>query len=121
MRTLLYIFAFGTVFLGIQVFLNCDARVTIQLSNIPFIVLLAIIPTMGGFYFTNKAINHATAGEVQLVEMSEPFIATILGFVFLKQMISGTDLVGGMIIVLGLLVLEKDSIVELFKKNKQIG
>lgn len=121
MRTLLYIFAFGTVFLGIQVFLNCDARVTIQLSNIPFIVLLAIIPTMGGFYFTNKAINHASAGEVQLVEMSEPFIATILGFVFLKQMISGTDLVGGMIIVMGLLVLEKDSIVELFKKNKQIG
>ena len=91
------------------------------MSNIPFIVLLAIIPTMGGFYFTNNAINYASAGEVQLVEMSEPFIATILGFVFLKQMISGTDLVGGMIIVMGLLVLEKDSIVELFKKNKQIG
>ena len=120
MRTLLYIFAFGTVFLGLQVFANCDNRFMIKAESIPFILLLAVIPTIGGFYFTNKAINYAAAGEVQLVEMSEPFIATILGYVFLNQMISYTDFVGGVIIVLGLLILEKDSIFEvlvLLKKS----
>lgn len=121
LRTLFYIFAFGTVFLGIQVFINSNATINIQLDNIPFIVLLAIIPTIGGFYFTNKALNYSLAGEVQLVEMSEPFIATLLGFAILKQVVSYTDFIGGIFIVIGLAVLEKENILktlEIRKKKK---
>ena len=111
MRTLLYIFLFGTFFLGIQLAIRGE-MLKISFSSVPFIFLLAIVPTMGGFYFTNKAICNAMAGEVQLVEMSEPFIATLLGFLVLGQVISKKDFIGGIIIIIGLLILEKDNIVD---------
>lgn len=117
MRTLLYIFLFGTIFLGIQLLIG-GTVISIRVNNIPFIILLAIVPTMGGFYFTNKAINYAMAGEVQLVEMSEPFIATLLGFLILNQVISKTDLVGGIFITVGLIILERDNIVDILKSKK---
>lgn len=118
MKTLFYIFLFGTIFLGMQVFFSGTA-IRMNAGNIPFIVLLAIVPTMGGFYFTNKAINYAMAGEVQLVEMSEPFIATLLGFVILKQVISYTDLIGGIFMIAGLVVLERANIVSILKLRKE--
>ena len=117
MRTLMYIFLFGTIFLGIQLLIS-GTVISIKVNNIPFIIFLAIVPTMGGFYFTNKAINYAMAGEVQLVEMSEPFIATLLGVVILNQVISKTDFVGGIFITVGLIILEKDNIVNVLKSKK---
>lgn len=117
MRTLMYIFLFGTIFLGIQLLIS-GTVISIKVNNIPFIIFLAIVPTMGGFYFTNKAINYAMAGEVQLVEMSEPFIATLLGVVILNQVISKTDFVGGIFITVGLIILEKDNIVNVLKLKK---
>lgn len=113
LRTLFYIFLFGTVFLGIMLAFSKSA-VPVQAKSLPYLFLLAVIPTIGGFYFTNKAINHIMAGEVQLIEMSEPFIATLLGFIILKQVISKTDLLGGICIVIGLIILEKDNIKKFF-------
>ncbi len=117
LRTLFYLFLFGTVFLGLQLMAN-NSGVNINIRNIPFIILLAIVPTMGGFYFTNKAICNAMPGEVQLVEMSEPFIATILGYIVLNQVISSKDFLGGILIILGLIVLEKDNFIELINSRR---
>lgn len=117
MRSLFYIFLFGTIFLGMQLSLN-GTTVGFEWKDIPYIILLAVVPTMGGFYFTNKAISYAMPGEVQLVEMSEPFMATLLGFLILKQIISFTDIIGGVFIVAGLVVLEKDTIMEILKVRK---
>lgn len=110
LRTLFYIFLFGTVFLGAQLALSKSVS-SVHIESLPYLLLLAIIPTMGGFYFTNRAINYIMAGEVQLIEMLEPFIATLLGFIILHQVITKTDLAGGICIVAGLLILEKDNIV----------
>ncbi len=102
MKTLFYVFLFGTVYLGIQVLIASKGTFPVlEISSIPFIILLAIIPTMGGFFFTNKAISLSAAGDVQLVEMSEPFIATLLGFLILKQTITYTDFLGGILIGVG--------------------
>ena len=117
MKTILYIFLFGTIFLGIQLLVG-GTVININVNNIPFIILLAIVPTMGGLYFTNKAINYAMVGEVQLIQMLEPFISTLLGFAILKQVISATDFVGGIFIIVGLVVLEKDNIMEIIKSKK---
>ena len=117
MKTILYIFLFGTIFLGIQLLVG-GTVININVNNIPFIILLAIVPTMGGLYFTNKAINYAMVGEVQLIQMLEPFISTLLGFAILKQVISRTDFVGGIFIIVGLVVLEKDNIMEIIKSKK---
>lgn len=118
LRTLFYIFLFGAVFLGLQLVMSGTVS-AVHMESLPYIFLLAIIPTIGGFYFTNRAINNITAGEVQLIEMSEPFIATILGYAVLHQVITKTDLLGGILIVAGLLILEKDNIKIITKKIKK--
>ena len=115
LETLCHLFCFGTIFLGVQT----AARGTplhLHAAHLPWILALAVIPTMGGFYFTNKALNHGAAGEVQLVEMSEPFLATVLGLLVLGQRITATDFAGGILIVAGLLVLERRAIAAAFKR-----
>ncbi len=102
LKTLFYLFLFGSCFLGIQALLFVD-NFTITNESLPYLFLLAIIPTIGGFFCTNKAINNISAGTVQIVEMSEPFIATILAFLFLQQMPSIYEFIGGICIVVGLL------------------
>ena len=76
---------------------------------------LAVIPTIGGFYFTNKALSIIEAGKVQLFEMTEPFIATILAYFILGQIITIYDLASGIIIMVGLLVLEMGNIRKLIR------
>lgn len=105
-KTLFYFFLFGSVFLGFQFLAVDGGRSNVTWGCIPYLLALAIVPTIGGFYFTNKAISLMPAGEVQLVEMSEPLIATILAFIVLGQVISFSDLIGGMVILMGLFVLE---------------
>lgn len=108
MKTLLYIFLFGTIYLRLQLLISGTA-LKVGAGDIPLILLLAIVPTMGGFYFTNKALSCTTAGEVQLAEMSEPFFAALLGLVILNQVISKADLGGGILIIIGLLILEREN------------
>ena len=112
--TLCHLFLFGTLFLGVQLAAS-GSLVGLRASHLPWIVALAIVPTMGGFYFTNKALSYGPAGEVQLVEMTEPFLATVLGFFVLGQRVSPTDLAGGILIVAGLLILERRVILAAFR------
>ena len=112
--TLCHLFLFGTLFLGVQLAAS-GSLVGLRASHLPWIVALAIVPTMGGFYFTNKALSYGPAGEVQLVEMTEPFLATVLGFFVLGQRVSPTGLAGGILIVAGLLILERRVILTAFR------
>ena len=47
--------------------------------------------------------------------MTEPFLATVLGFFVLGQPVSPTDLAGGILIVAGLLILERRVILTAFR------
>lgn len=109
MKTLFYLFFFGTVFLGVQLLFHYTS-LNISAAAVPYLFLLVLIPTVGGFYCTNKAISLSPASVVQLVEMSEPFIATILGFLVLNQMISLNEFFGGLFISLGLLLIIKGDV-----------
>ena len=106
LKTLLYLFFFGTIFLGIQLLFQ-NTPLHISVITMPYLFLLVLIPTIGGFYCTNKAISLSPASIVQLVEMSEPFIATILGFLALNQTISLNEFIGGLCIAFGLLLIIK--------------
>lgn len=55
-------------------------------------------------------LSCTTAGEVQLAEMSEPFFTALLGLVILNQVLSRADLSGGILIIIGLLILERENI-----------
>lgn len=103
-KTLFYLFLFGSIYLSLPLIFY--SGINIPLEGVPYIIALSIVPTIGGFYFTNKALSLIEAGKVQLFEMTEPFFATILAYMILGQVITKYDLFSGVLIMIGLLALE---------------
>jgi drug/metabolite transporter, DME family len=87
-------------------------------AHFPNLFALAIISTIGGFYCTNKALSLLEASKVQLIEMTEPFFASFLGFLILKQKLTIYDMIADMLIFIGIGILEIDNIKSIFEKTK---
>lgn len=104
MSTLWYFFLAGSIYLSIPCFINNDFY--IPFNGMPSLIILGIIPTLGGFYFTTKALHYIEANRAQLFEMSEPLFASLLGFCFLQQYMSIWQILGGLFILFGLCVAE---------------
>lgn len=68
-------------------------------SALMYIGLLGVASTIGGFYFTTKALSLASATTVQLFELSEPLFATALGLVVFHQSVTLHELLGGALIL----------------------
>ncbi len=120
LKTLFYLFLFGSIYLLIPLLLFSE--INLIKEGIIYIFALAVIPTVGGFYFTNKALNLIEAGKVQLFEMTEPFFATLLAYIVLSQVITIYDFISGFVIMIGLLILEMKNIKSVIftKENKLI-
>lgn len=104
MNMLWYFFLAGSIYLSIPCFINSDFY--IPFNGLPSLTVLGIIPTLGGFYFTTKALHYIEANRTQLFEMSEPLFASLLGFCFLQQHMSIWQVLGGLFILFGLCVAE---------------
>ena len=48
-----------------------------------YLLPLAIIPTIFGYYFTTKALTYTSASTVQIFEVTEPIFSAILAFLVL--------------------------------------
>lgn len=70
------------------------------------LILLAIVTTLISFYFTAKALVRSEAGRVQVIEMSDPLFATIWAFLFLGEVINTQEMMGGLLIIIGLVLIE---------------
>lgn len=85
-----WLMGFGSLYLLIPSILTIDS-ISLPNSGFEYLLALAIIPTLGGFYFTAKSLNLIEASKVQVIEMSDPLFATLLAFIFLGEIID-TDL-----------------------------
>jgi drug/metabolite transporter, DME family len=65
---------------------------------------LVLLPTIGGFYFTTKAVQLGEASKVQIIETSDPVFATLIGFLPFGDTLSAPGLCGGALILAGLLL-----------------
>lgn len=97
-----WLMLFGTIYLAVPAIFQID-HLGMPKTNITNLLLLAIFPTLCGFYFTSKALSLAEAGKVQIVEMSDPLFTTVFGYIFLHQAIDKGDFAGGALIILGLI------------------
>ncbi|MEI8593639.1 DMT family transporter [Photobacterium sp. Hal280] len=70
------------------------------------LLLLALLPTIGGFWCTTKSLTILKSQTVQLVELSEPIFALMLGFIFLGQLVSPMQMLGGGCILGAILIHE---------------
>jgi DME family drug/metabolite transporter len=91
--------AFGTLYLFVPF-----AMEGIMLPSAALMLLaFAILPTIGGFYCTTKALNYLPTSKVQLFELTEPVFA----FVFLSEVIRGAEWIGCALILLAIFISEQ--------------
>ena len=100
---LVLLFIFGSMYLAVPYLFN---GVEVPSSDAwPGILWLAVVPTIFGFYFTNKALSSAEVGLVQVVETSDPMFASMFAFLFFGQVISVQGYFGCFAIFVSLIIL----------------
>ena len=100
-----YLMAFGTLYLFVP--FAVEGAALPSTDSIPMLLALAILPTIGGFYCTTKALNYLQSSKVQLFELTEPVFATVFAFAFLSEVIRGAEWIGCVLILLAIFVSEQ--------------
>lgn len=77
------------------------------LNAVPLLLGLALLPSIGGFYCTTRAINLLTPSQVQICELSEPVFVLLLSALFLYEIPSAKTLVGATAILTGIYIANK--------------
>lgn len=75
-------------------------------SVLYFLMMLALLPTIGGFWCTTQSLTLIGSQSVQLIELTEPIFALIIGFIFLGQLVTGPQMLGGGLILLSIVIHE---------------
>lgn len=102
-----WLLLFGSLFLGIPFYLHEPMLPT--LSGWLYITCLGLIGTIGGFYFTIRALRLLSASKVQLCELCEPIFACLFGLIFFKQWLTFLDITGAICIFVAIYMLNKES------------
>ncbi|WP_338443465.1 DMT family transporter [Bacillus spizizenii] len=95
-----YFTLFGSIYLFFP--FVAEGFVLPQAHAYPSLIALALLPTIGGFYCTTKALNYLKANQVQFYELTEPIFATLFAFILLKEMIKGFEWLGAILILLAI-------------------
>lgn len=95
-----YFMLFGVFYLFVPFYQ--EGLIAPVTSTIPSLISLAILPTIGGFYCTTKALTYLKANKVQFLELSEPIFATLFAFLFLREVIEGMELLGAFLILIAI-------------------
>ena len=98
---LVWLFGFGSLYLLAP--WAHDGFALPPVSAIWPVVALVILPTIGGFWLTTKAIQGGSAGNVQVIETSEPLFASVMAFVLFGDRLNAVGLAGAALIMAGLL------------------
>ncbi|BCS54933.1 DMT family transporter [Geobacter sp. SVR] len=97
-----WLLAFGCLFL-LGPFLASGPTLP-ALRMYPSLLVLALLPTIGGFYCTTKALTLLDASKVQVIELSEPLFASLLAFIFLREVLQVNEATGGILILFAIYI-----------------
>jgi DME family drug/metabolite transporter len=76
-----------------------------QWSGWLILLVLAVVPTLGGFGFYTASLGYLPAGTANLLAALEPALTTILAYLLLNESLSPTQLIGAGLIVLSVISL----------------
>lgn len=96
---------FGSIFLSVPFAFNAGGAPSPE--HLLNLALLAILPTIGGFWCTTKALTCIKSQSVQLIELTEPLFAAAFGFFFLAQLVGIRQIIGGAFILLAIGIHER--------------
>lgn len=75
-----------------------------DIGTIVLLLFLALLPTIGGFLCTTRALTLLESKSVQLIELTEPILSLGFSFFLLGQMITFWQVVGGMMLLLSIYI-----------------
>ncbi len=107
--TLWLIIGFGVIFLYISSPSEVVILNNLNTSSLISFVLLALLPTLGGFFCTTKALRYSDSSEVQLIELSEPIFSVILSVLILLEGIQLKDFLGAVLILSSIYLYHRES------------
>ena len=113
---LLYSFAFATVFLlffnlGNDLFITSKAPFADMLwlgnsiSGWGLLFFLGVAPTLGGFGLYTLSIRYLSPTTSNLIATLEPAFTAIWAYFLLNEILTGTQLIGGMLVLIGVILL----------------
>jgi drug/metabolite transporter (DMT)-like permease len=76
-----------------------------QWSGWLILLVLAVVPTLGGFGFYTASLGYLPAGTANLLATLEPVLTTILAYLLLNETLSPAQLIGAGLIVLSVISL----------------
>lgn len=79
-----------------------------------WIILIGLIPQLIGHSLTNLALRNFSASFIAISWLSEPMGATLLGIIFLREIPSYFQIIGGIVILAGIILASFDE-----TKNKE--
>lgn len=111
--SLLYSFAFGTVFTLIFTLLAMLLKGEAFGSIVPtlpangwlVLIILSFIPTLLGFGLYNTAMNYLPASTASLLATSEPAMTAVEAYIFLHERMTTVQIIGSLIILLAVLMM----------------
>lgn len=99
---LVWLFGFGSIYLSVPLF--AEGLSVPNAISCSIIVALVIFPTIGGFYFTTKAVHGGQASKVQILETSDPLFATVFAYLLFREGLSPIGMIGAASIMVGLII-----------------
>ncbi|PKG37194.1 DMT family transporter [Psychromonas sp. Urea-02u-13] len=104
LTTIFCLLFFGLIYLVFPFISSGSGSVSFQ--SFLYLLLLALLPTIGGFWATTKALTLLKSQSVQLIELTEPIFAIFFSFIFLAQLTTKFEIFGGILIVLTIVFYE---------------
>jgi len=105
--TLTYALGLGTLFLLPLQSLAALARALTTPSLLFWLLILGLVPTLGGGLAFNAALRLVPASNASIVATLEPAIATLLGWAFLGERPDVLQLLGGGLILAAVVILQR--------------
>lgn len=99
---LAWLFGLGSLYLLVPVLLEGFSWPGLQAGAA--IAGMVLLPTIGGFYFTTRAVHTGPASSVQIIETSDPLFATLFAFALFGDRLTPAGWAGAACIMAGLLL-----------------
>jgi len=103
--TLAYALGWGAVFM-LPLQLPSDLVRAAAPDTLFWLLMLALVPTLGGGVAFNAALRRIPASSASIVATLEPVIATLLGWAFFDEQLEALQLVGAGLVIIGVLLLK---------------
>ncbi|MCL1698758.1 MULTISPECIES: DMT family transporter [unclassified Lysinibacillus] len=113
------VYTVSTITLFIYVLINGESFGPYSTMDWIWFILLAIVPNLFGHTLFNWSIKYVSTNVVSIAILFEPIGAAVLAFFIFKEYLIATQIIGGLIVIVGILlfVVDEKKIFKLFSKK----